>query len=320
LENYLNESYIKLPNEIYDNSAITNEELTVLTLLYRNYMQYKSIGICSVQMLVEYMQFDTQKNHKIIATIKDAIKGLVAKGYITQLYDLYYQEISLDNDSGNKNSVFYVELTPPPDSNYFIINDRDLNHIFKQLKSTKISKFNLIRYFIACRRVSNNESKFGYLSQSKLKLLLNDSKTIQKYNKILQDDLHLIRYNNSYLTSEKHYCTTFIGRYDDEIGFKVNLKAEVDRQGLIFTDKIASNKRRSKKQQINNMMNSKGEIEIGQLESKLKQYKELEYKLPANSLVEDFPVFKNRPECSFLDDFDFPQIDTYQNDNQQSFK
>lgn len=45
--------YIKLPNDWYDNKDITNEELTVLILLYRNYMQYKSIGVFGLDFLLK---------------------------------------------------------------------------------------------------------------------------------------------------------------------------------------------------------------------------------------------------------------------------
>lgn len=278
MSNLNDNSYIKLPNNIYDNLDITNEELTVLTLMYRNYQQYKSIGVCSIQMIINYMRFDTQKNHQIVGIIKDAISGLIDKEYITCLYDLYYEEIIIE-DIINKDTLFYVELVELPENNYFVVNDKDLNHIYKELESMKINKFNMTRYFIACRRVSNNDSNFGYLSQTKLKQLLNDSKTISKYNLILQDDLHLIRYNNSYLTEDKHYCTTFIGKYNDEDNFNHQLKIEVESRGLIHTDKIESNKRRSVKQEINNIIESTDkDNKIKELEAKLKQYEALQYK------------------------------------------
>jgi len=178
-------------------------------------------------------------------------------------------------DINNKYNIFLYELVDFPETNYFVINDMDLINIFKQLKGSNLSKFNLVRYFVACRRVSNNDSNFGFLSQTKLKRLVRDSKTIQNYNKLLQDDLHLIRYNNNYRTSDKNYYTTFIGHYDDEKNFNEQVRIEAGSNGLILTDKKKSNKKRSVQQKINK--NSE-KLSIEELEELLKQKKELEYK------------------------------------------
>jgi hypothetical protein len=280
----INDYYIKLPNNFYDNLDITNEEMTVLTFMYRNYMQYKSLSICSIQMICDYMRINTSNNRKIITTIKNTIIELVSKGYITKLYNLYYEDID-DNDIPlsinsiikDKDSIFYLELIPPPADHYFEIYDSEINYILKALASKNLNKFNIVRYFIACRRVSCNDSKFGYLTQGKLKQLVSDSRTIQRYNKILQDDLHLIRYNNSYLTEEKHYCTTYIGYWDDETNFNHQLQIEVSGKGLIHTDKVKSNVKRSVKQKINNIISDK-DIKIKELEEKLKEYEALQYK------------------------------------------
>ena len=274
--------FIKLPNDIYDNMDITNEELTVLALMYRNYQLYKNIGVCSIEMIVKIMRFNTQKNHDIVPTIKEAIFGLLEKKFIVKILNIYKEEITVDDIK--KDTLFYVELVKPLDEYYFKVYDRDLDHIFKQLESDKTSKFNIVRYFIACCRVSNNDSQFGYLSQGKLKQLLNDSKTIHKYNIILQDELHLIRYNNNFLTPERRYCTTFIGKYDDEKNFNLQLQIEVSAKNLVHTDKIVSNKRRSKKQEINNIANDVSKV--SELEKKQEQYKELEYK-PNDNIIDN---------------------------------
>jgi len=274
--------FIKLPNDIYDNMDITNEELTVLALMYRNYQLYKNIGVCSIEMIVKIMRFNTQKNHDIVPTIKEAIFGLLEKKFIVKILNIYKEEITVDDIK--KDTLFYVELVKPLDEYYFKVYDKDLDHIFKQLESDKTSKFNIVRYFIACCRVSNNDSQFGYLSQGKLKQLLNDSKTIHKYNIILQDELHLIRYNNNFLTPERRYCTTFIGKYDDEKNFNLQLQIEVSAKNLVHTDKIVSNKRRSKKQEINNILNDVSKV--SELEKKQEQYKELEYK-PNDNIIDN---------------------------------
>lgn len=131
-----NNFYIKLPNDIYDNISITNEELTVLILLYRTYLHYKNIGICSIQMILDYMKYDVNNNHKIIIEIKNAIKGLMDKKYISNLYDINYNEIILDSIS-NRYSLFYVKLIPPPDDKYFKVYDLDVDLIFDYIKGQK---------------------------------------------------------------------------------------------------------------------------------------------------------------------------------------
>lgn len=284
MDNISKDCYVKIPNDFYDNLEISNEEMTVLILMYRNYMQYKNLSVCSIQMICDFMRINVSNNRKVITTIKDTIVELVSKEYITKLYNLYYEDcdennmpLSINSIIKDKDSIFYVKLALPPTTHYFEVYDNEINYILKELATKNLNKFNIIRYFIACRRVSSNDSNFGYLTQTKLKQLISDSRTIQRYNTILQDDLHLIRYCNSYLTPEKHYCTTYIGKYDDEKNFNHQLQIEIDSKGLVHTDKVKSNEKRSKKQEINHLVNDK-DIKIKELEEKLRQYEALQYK------------------------------------------
>ena len=266
--------YIKLPNDIYDDLSVTNEALTILILMYRNYMRYKNLGICSIDMITKIMRVDSSNNKKIVSTIKDAILALIDKGYIIELYDLDYDKLSIDKIK--KNTIFYAKLLPPVESNYFRIYDKDINYIFKKLETKKLSKFNLIRYFVVCKRIINNESSFGFLSQKKLNSLINDSKTISRYNYILQDVLELIRYDNSYLTPDKHYHTTFIGKYDEEVNFNQQVEWAVQWKNLIKTDKTKSNAKRSNKQKINNNENKiKNTSDINELKRLKKENEQL---------------------------------------------
>ena len=246
--------FIRLPISWYDNLNITNEELTILMLMYKNYLEFGSVSICSIETLCNYMYINSNSNKRIVSNIKNVLSSLLEKRLITNLYDLHYNNIVISNIK-NKNTFFYVELPEPLEDSYFIIYEHELDKIFEYLQNSNLSKFNLVRYFIACRRVCSNENNFGYLTQSRLKQLVTDSRTIQRYNKILQDELHLIRYNNDFWTKEKHYCTTFIGLYDDKKNFNNQVKYEVEVQGLVYTDKIQSNLQRSKTQKNNNENN-----------------------------------------------------------------
>jgi len=190
--------------------------------------------------------------------------------------DLSYDDIVLSEI--NKDFIFYVEIPEPLSTLYFKVFDRDIDKIYEYLQDKKLNKFGMIRYYTACCRVSNNDASIGYLTQGKLKKLVSDSRTIQRYNNILQDELELIIYNNSYLTPDKQYCTTFIGKWDDEVNFNRQLAVEVSVKGLVYTDKENSNKKRSKKQEINNIDVENDRARIKELEEKLKQYEDLQYK------------------------------------------
>lgn len=217
-------------------------------------------------MLIDLLRINTKNNTKIIGEVKDAILSLIEKKYIINISNLDGEK-SIDN----KNSFFYLELPSPPDEFYFMIKDDDIDKILKYCQTKNLSKYDLIRYFVACRRMSNNPEHFGFLTQLKLKELINDSRTIQRYNNILQDELHLIRYDNNYLTPEKKYCRTFIGLYDDEL-FDKKVKDMASFEGLVLTDKTKSNKKRSIKQKINNT-DVDDKTRIKQLEEELHKLK-----------------------------------------------
>lgn len=219
------------------------------------------------------MKINTRNNTKIIKQIKDTIISLQNKKYITEIYNFDGENIILD-----KNTFFYAELIEPPEERYFMVYDSDIDKIFTYLKSSNISKFDFVRYYLACKRVTNNDSEFGYLAQSKLKQLISDTRTVGRYNKILQDDLELFKFNSNYLTAEKHYCTTFVGAYNNK-SFDKMVQDEANNRGLVPTDKTKANKKRSLKQKIYNINNSDDkDARIQELEEKLKQYESMQYK------------------------------------------
>lgn len=276
LDDKLTNTYVKMPNVWYDDRRIKNDEITIMLLLYRNYIQYKSVSLCSIGLLLDYMKFSIHNNSEIINNIKDIFNLLIKNKRILGLYDIYYNIISIE-DIKDKNYLFYVELTIPPTMNYTQIYDKEMDKIFTYSKGTNLNKSSIIRYFVACRRVINSQSRFGFLTQSKLKILLSDSRTIHKYNKILQDDLHLIRYCNDYITSQKHYCTTFIGYWDEKSNFDNQIKFAVSEQKLIPINKTNANAKRSIKQKIHKIEKDEfaNDSELRELEMYRKKYGKL---------------------------------------------
>lgn len=336
-ERYIDENFIKIPNKLWDNLDITNEELTIFILLQRNYATFRNnISIVSIKMLTDWMYIDNNSNKNIVTDIKKAIISLYEKKYITCLYDIHYNElfvkyktvkdkeifdkffineideetgeIKIDNKTGetleidfhmDKNTFFYVELEPPQENDFLLLQDISINKIFEELKGKNLSKYNLIRYYIACCRVTNNSQNFGYLSQTRLKELIHDTRTISRYNKILGDN-KLIRYDNDYLTPEKHYCCTMIGRFDDDIeNWEYQKQSIIEEKRLVKTDKKISNKKRSVKAKINNTekeleekLDKKDEM-IKQLQEQLKEYEKLKYVPKESSPINENGENKN---------------------------
>ncbi|EES90317.1 conserved hypothetical protein [Clostridium phage D-1873] len=241
------EYYITLKNELYNSNNITNEELVILSLIKRNYSSIKEISIISINMIMNYM-YVLNRNSNMIKIIKNSINNLISKGYIKQIMNLHYSPIEFDTI---KNSdMFYVEIENDFD-NYFCIYDYDLDKIFKYLHNTNIDRFAFVRYYIAIQRVINNDAQFGWLTHNSIKNIINHSKTISKYNKILANELNLIIYNNDYMTPDRHYCSTYFGKYGDNVNFNKQLQIEIGAKGLIYTNKFNSNIKRSNTQKRN---------------------------------------------------------------------
>ena len=269
----MEEFFITLKNDLYISSSISNVELVILALIQKNYNTAKMVSLCSVNLLLDYM-YVKHTNSKIAAEVKDAIRNLIIKKYIT-IVDLHYREIEFD--SLYNLNLFYV-CSDKLEDNYFKVLEYDLDKIFNYLSKINIDKFAFVRYFIAIQRVINSKDNFGYLAQSKVRVLIGEGKTVSNYNRILQEDLHLIRYNNNYVTPKKEYCSTYFGRYEDEPNFNKQLKLVVSEKGLIFSDKTKSNTRRSTKQKINktekNLSRANKDAKIKELEEELKKLKE----------------------------------------------
>lgn len=225
--------YITLPNDIYNDISITNEELVVFSLIKRNYIQIKELALTSVNMIKQLIGVNN-RNPRLVKTIRQAIVGLIDKEYIKNILNLQYDKINFKNIKNN--DLFYIEIEPLL-KQYFQIYDYDLDIIFKYLHKSNINRFNFIRYFIAIQRVISNDSRFGYLTQRSVKNICGEFKTIKKYNQILQDELKIIRYNNSYITPQKHFCSTYFGRYNDKINFNHQLKFEIESKNLIYIKK-----------------------------------------------------------------------------------
>lgn len=273
-----NDFYVTVPNSFYNNPTITNQELVVYCLLKRNYLKSKSVSLVSIKYIVDLINV---RKDKYVTDIKDSINSLLDKQLILGLYDINYNSITID-DIANKNSLFLVEFDDL-ESDYFTVKDAELDTIFTYLNNTNIDKFAFTRYYIAITRVINNQNKFGYLTQSNVRDICGKSETVSRYNDILQDELHLIRYNNSYVTPERHNCSTYFSSFNDEDNFNKMLQTTIKEKKLILYNKENTNKKRSTTQKINTVKNkidsTDKENEIAELKARLKHLEEEKDKL-----------------------------------------
>lgn len=239
--------FITIQNDLYLSEDITNEELVIYALILKNYNRAKGESIISFNMLKQFMQVGNRKQ-RVMDTIKESVKGLIKKGLLGKITNL--KEENIDIKDLKNDDLFYIEVTDFTD-NYFCVQEDQLFKLFKYLSTSKVQKFSLARYYIAICRVVNNDSCFGYLTQNSVKkIVVNKDVTITQYNKILKD-LGLIIYNNDFITKERHYCKTFFSFPEYETNFNKQLQQEVQRQGLVKTDKTSSNIKRSETQKKN---------------------------------------------------------------------
>jgi hypothetical protein len=260
---YDNDNYIILHNDIPldkdKNITLTDHELVLYMLLQLNYNISKSRGITSINTLLDIMCL-RRDSKRIIGDIRIALYNLIEKGLISNIYTISFEEIKmkLEVDKKKKTTTvkginntdcFYYKLDLPGEQ-YFKIHERFLYDIFSYSKGKKLEKFSLVRYLCCVLRVISCDARFGWLTQGSVDFL--NSRTITTYNNILQEDLHIIRYNNDYVTEKYRYCSTYFSLYDDKENFDKQLADTVEVKGLIKKDKQKSNNNRSTKQQLNN--------------------------------------------------------------------
>jgi|GEM_PF-5979410 len=291
-----NDFYVTVPNSFYNDYDITNQELVVYCLLKRYYLKSKSVSLISIKYIADLLNV---RRDKYITEIKNTINSLLDKQLILGLYDINYNPMTID-DIVNKNTLFLIEFEDL-ESDYFTVKDTELDRIFTYLNNTNIDKFAFTRYYIAIMRVVNNKNNFGYLTQSHVKNICGKSETIKRYNNILQEELNLIRYNNSYVTPERHNCSTYFSLYSDEVNFNNMLQTIVKEKNLVLYDKENTNKKRSTTQKINTVKtkidNTDKDKEIAELEAKLKQLKEEKDKLySSNKGNEKEPISAEKPQ------------------------
>lgn len=137
--------------------------------------------------------------------IKEALKYLIENKYIA-LYDMMLNKIDLDFDNISKTNVIVFLKSSCVENeddkvNFFkvpIINMHKIM-IFLQSNKTKIHKHKFIRYYLYIARRCSNQDMCGYVSMRTIKELFGISaKICAEYNRILQDEIEVIYYNNDY--------------------------------------------------------------------------------------------------------------------------
>jgi hypothetical protein len=205
--------------------------MAIKNVVWRDYdKMYSMVTINSITLRLIQTK-ENKNNRRWHGIIQNSIRNLIDTGMITGVYDIFHNKINFDEASAYE--PFYIE-TELIKEGYFLVGQDTLDKLCNEIKSTKISKFALLRYYIAIQRTVNCDAQFGYLSQNHV-TFINDGKTITQYNELLNGRFFLVE--NGYMTPNRRWNTTFFGIIGDEDNFESQVNARVKTLSLIRCDK-----------------------------------------------------------------------------------
>lgn len=231
-----------LKNGWFNNKNITNDELSIYTLILddkvwsQDGFNYSKVNISDINDRI-YHSIGGSKRRNYNA-IKETIKSLLDKELIYGLYNTLKEEVSIEDVTSNNN--FYVS-TEQLTSEYFVVNQSEITRLLSTLEGTKVSKFQILRYYIALQRVISNSDKFGYLSQDSI-TFIKSHKTVTQYNEILSTNGFII-YNNDYMTKDGKWAKTYFGDVDNPSDFNAKIRQLAKESKYIDGDKPLVNKK-----------------------------------------------------------------------------
>lgn len=251
-----------LPNEIYNDESISNQDVSVFLLMQKNRIWKENEEVYFITSVSEVKRRlvasnTASNNTRWMNDIKSSIARLVEIGFITGLYDTLNEAITTKDITFN--DAFYFKIDEIK-GGYFIIHQKEVDRLLHTIANLKISKVGILRYYIAIQRVINCPDKFGYLSQRYCNFVTDNFSTIQHYNEILSHH-KLVLLNNSYASPSRHLNTTFFGVVGDEDNFNSRLLQVVSENKLIEIDKVKMKKKISKTQKENHQLKSPATID-----------------------------------------------------------
>lgn len=237
--------YVKVPNDYILSQNLNDKEFMVYILICRTLNEAKGCAFIQIQYLMHLMCCRPDRSD-IASDLISSLHSLQDKHMVSGIYDLFFNPITR---FGKSDSVI-VEV-PIVDRNYVPIYDNDVDKIMRYSKNTNINKYKLIRYFIAIKRVcnyvndkTNIQYHIGYLTQSQCQNIIENYQSITRYNNILHD-LGLICFNNNWCQPGGRYIKTYFNDTNDQDRIDQYCELVAAQEGMIPTDKVKSNKRRS---------------------------------------------------------------------------
>lgn len=259
----------QLKNEWYNDEKISNEDLVVYTMLSKHriwkdesngYSYYISNINDITNRLIQTNE--NKNNRRWYGIIKDSIESLIKLDMIVSIHNINHQKINIEQLGNNEN--FYIK-TYTIDNDFFLIKQNEIDRLLKEIKSSKISKFTILRYYIATQRVINCDSRFGYLAQRYI-TFINDFKTINQYNDILNNNFCLI--DNDYVSPQRQLNTTFFGLIGDNENFEYQVKCQVEQNNLVKINKKAMKNKIRDTQKKNYENKNNSDIDINEIDDK----------------------------------------------------
>lgn len=273
------EYYIEVPNELPDNEAVSAYAIMVYIILLSLKTMY-GYGFTTIKQIGEILH--VKRLDKYSQTIKRSIKELIDLELI-EIFSIEQKSIhvrEITNTSG-----FYISFKKF-DECYFKVFINDVHQIIREYEHYSIKELpSFFRYYLVIQRWTNFQDNIAgrHVANSKVKHIVTDNRTIQKYNNTLQE-MQIFWYENGYRSSRDNrvISTRFARcRVISQEDFQNEIAKWAAQNDYVSYDKLAANekrrvtqltkwdKKRTQQEQLNRQRER--EIEAGKVVSSLEE-------------------------------------------------
>lgn len=253
---------------------LTNEELTILTLISMN-LTVKELNVFTISGILDTLKY-SRGNTRKVKEIKDIIQNFINDEVIILYNGILADDIITDITSIDKNDILYCRIEVEDD--FTIIYDKEILELIHIANLYKLDIYSLINFVIYIYSFINNNEldedyKLCYPSYSKINDDIGISETtIEKYINILQDHKIIECDYAGFKETTKGQIRNgkmFYCRYQDKDKLITRVDNERKRNGFIKQNKLSKNKsniKRSLKQMINKLNNKASNNKITDIE------------------------------------------------------
>lgn len=274
------EHYIEVPNELPANEAVSAYAIMVYIILLSLKTMY-GYGFTTIKQIGEILH--VKRLDKYSQTIKRSIKELVDLELI-QIFNIEQKTIhtrEITNTSG-----FYISFKKF-DEGYFKVFINDVHQIIREYEHYSIKELpSFFRYYLVIQRWTNFQDNIAgrHVANSKVKHIVTDNRTIQKYNNTLQE-MQIFWYENGYRSCQDNrtISTRFARcRVISQDDFQNEVAKWAAENDYVPYDKLGANEKRritqltkwDKKRKRQEQLRQEREVQMHRNEVK-KQLKEL---------------------------------------------